>query len=87
MIFCRRAQEGDAPDVDRLDGFRMAGAGSDRLDEGVEVDDDEVDELHVALSELLQMARIVAAREDAGVHVGVERFDSAVEELVEAGQL
>ena len=56
-------------------------------DEGVEVDDDEVDGRDALSLQLGDVLRQVAAGEDAGVDGGMERLDAAVEDLGEAGEL
>jgi len=65
----------------------VPGAGRHGIDKRIEVDDHEVDQLQLPVGKLLQMARLVAAREDPGVHVGVQRLDAAIEHLGEPGQL
>ena len=59
----------------------------DGLDEGVEVDDDEVDRRDALSLQLRHVLRQVAAGEDAAVDDGMERLDAAVEDLGEAGEL
>src|SRR5438128_6500517 len=86
MVLRRRAQQRHTPDVDRLDRLRVAGPGRHRLHEGVEIDDHEIDELQLTLGELLKMTRLVAARQDAGVHVGVQRLYPPIEHLGEPRQ-
>ncbi len=58
-----------------------------RLDEGVEVDDDEVDGRDALALQLLAVRGEVAAGEDAAVDDGVQGLDAAVEDLGEAGEV
>lgn len=51
--------------------------GKDGLAEGVEVDDDNVDQVDVVRIDGLLVRLKVAARENAAVHLGVQRLDAA----------
>ena len=81
-----RTMDGPA-DVDLLDALVGARAGRDGLAERVEVGDDEVERLDAELGELLDVGVEAAVGEDAGVHLGVQRLDAAVEALGEPGQV
>ena len=81
------ADHGGAADVDLLDAGVEAGAGGDRVGEGVEVDDDEVDGRDLELGELGHVLVLAAVGEDAGVDAGVEGLDAALEALGEAGDV
>ena len=87
MVLGRRPQQGHAADIDRLDGLRAAGTRGDGLHEGIEIDHHQVDQLQPAVGELLQMPRLVAARQDAGVDVGVQRLHPPIEHFREPCQL
>src|SRR5438132_179073 len=87
VVLGRRAQQGHAADIDRLDGLRAAGTGGHRLHEGIEIDHHQVDQLQPTFGELLQMPRLVAARQDAGVDIGVQRLHPPIEHFREPCQL
>src|SRR5207302_733143 len=80
-------QQGHAADVDRLDRLRAVGTGGHRLHEGIEIDDHQVDQLQPAVGELLQMPRLVAARQDAGVDIRMQRLHPPIEHFREPCQL
>ncbi len=87
-VLGRRAQEGGAADIDVLQGVLEGDPGLGHgLDEGVEVDGDEVDGRDALSLQLLAVGGEVAAGEDAGVDGGVEGLDAAVEDLGEAGEV
>lgn len=74
-------------DVDLLHALVGRGAGGDGLAERVEVHDDQVERLHAEVLELLLVVGETQVGEDAGVHLGVQRLDPAVQALGEACQL
>jgi len=76
-----------AADVDLLDALVGAGAGGHRLAEGIEVRDHQVERLDTELLELPDVGVEAAVGQDAGVHLGVQRLDPAIEALGEACQL
>ena len=86
MVLRRGAQQRHASDVDRLHRFGVVGAGCDGLDEGVKIDDHEIDQLQLAVGKLLQVARFVASREDPGVHIRVQGLDPAIQHLGKSRQ-
>ena len=55
--------------------------------EGLDVDDDQVDQADPLLDQLLQLFRDVAPGEDAGIDRGVERLDLATDERGDVRQL
>ncbi len=73
-------------DVDRFDGFGRTGTSRDGLDEGVQVDDDEVDQFQLAIGKFLEVARFIAARQDAGVDVRMQGLDPSIQHLREPGE-
>ena len=75
------AEEGRPGHVDELDGLVDGDLVAPHLGrERLDVDDDDVDEPDPLFHELLQLLRPVAAREDAGVDLGVEGPDLAPDE-------
>ncbi len=75
-------------DVDVLDqGLERRGGLRGRLAEGVEIDDHEVDGRDAVAREGLEVAGVIAAREDAAVHERMQRLDAAVHHLGRAGDL
>ena len=64
---------------------RACSRARDRLAERVEVDDDEVDRRDAVRRERRDVRRQVAAREDAAVHLRMQRLHAAVEHLREPG--
>ena len=71
-----------------LEGLVEAGRRlADRLREGVEVDDDEVDLLDVLLGELREVVGLVAAGEQPGEDLRVEGLHPPAEDLVRLGEL
>ncbi len=82
-----RADHGRPADVDLLDALVGGRAGRHGLAEGVQVGDHEVERLDAELRELLDMGLEAAVGEDAGMHLGVQRLDAAVETLGEPGQV
>src|SRR5919204_1228797 len=87
VILGRRTKQRDPTDVDRFDRLGMARPGRNRLTEGIEVDDDQVDQWQLAVGELLEMARLIAARQDAGMHRRMQGLPPAAEQLGESGEL
>ena len=84
----RSGQECDAADVDHLERLVDAvDAGADLGREGLDVDDDEVDQADAVLDELGELRRVVASGEDAGVDGGVEGLDLAADERRDLGQV
>src|SRR4051812_18338167 len=87
MVLRCRANHRRSTDVDLLDALVRRRAARDRLDERIEVDDDEVERLHAEVRELLLVVGLAQVGEDACVHLGVQRLHPAVEALREPGQL
>jgi len=88
MILGRRAHHGRPADVDIFDGLGSGAAGArDRLAEGIQVDDHQVDTVDLMLGQLGGMGGVRAAGQDAGVDARVERLDAAVEDLGKAGDV
>src|SRR4029077_13523275 len=86
VVLRRSPQQRHAADVDRFDGVGMTGAGRDGLDERVEVDDDQIDQFQLAIGKFLEVARFVAARQDARMDVGMQRFHPAIQHLRKPGE-
>ena len=77
-----------AADVDVLDHVVVGGAAARRgLLERVEVHAHEVDELDRVVLGRDHVGRVVAAREQAGVELRVQRLDAAAHDLGEAGEV
>ena len=75
------AEERRARDVDQLDRLVDADVPSaDLRREGLDVDDDEVDEADPVLHQLLQLVRVVPPGEDAGVDRRMKGADLAADE-------
>ena len=78
-VLGRRTQHRGTADIDILDGVLHLHVGlRDRLPERIEVHADHVDKLDIVLLQRLQVFRIVAAGQQAAVHVGVQGLDAAV---------
>ncbi len=86
MIFCCSADHGGAADVDVLDAFGERRALGHGLLERVQIDDQEIDRRDVVGLHRSDMIRIVAARQKAPMHLWVERLESPIHHLGEAGQ-
>ena len=84
VVLGRTAQHRRSADVDILDRLvhRHPFAG-DRLTEGIEIHAHHVDELDAVLPQRFQVVRIVAASQQAAVHLGMERLDTSVADLRE----
>jgi hypothetical protein len=78
MVLRRRADHRRAADVDVLDAGRMVSALRHRLLEGVEVDDQQVDRFDPVRGHRHQMLVIVTQRQQAAMHLRVQRLDPAV---------
>ena len=87
VVLGRGADHGRPTDVDLLDAVLHTGAGGDRVGEGVEVDDDEVEGGDLQLLELAHVVGQAGVGEDAGVDARVQGLDPSVEALGEAGQV
>ena len=87
MILCGRADHGGAADVDLLDAAIEVRAGRYGLTEGVQVDHDELERLHVELRKLVKVIVLAGIRQDAGMNARVQGLDAAFEALREAGEL
>ena len=85
-ILRRTAHHGRAADVDVLDGVfqRAAGLGH-RGFKRVEIDDEQVDGVDAVGFQRGHVLRQVAARQQAAVHLGVQRFHAAIEHFGECG--
>jgi len=82
------AQHGRAADVDVLDGvFERAVGLRDGGFEGVEVDDDEVDEVDAVFLGFVEVLMRVAPAEEAAVDLRVQGLNAAFHDLREAGVL
>ena len=85
------AHHGGAADVDVLDGVVegdvLVCAGGYGLNEGVEVDDDQVKGLDFHVFEGVDVFLLAAVCQDAGVDAGVQGFDAAFEAFGEAGDV
>ena len=78
-VLGRRTQHRGTADIDILDGVLHLHVGlRDRLPERIEVHADHVDKLDLVLLQRFQVFGIVAAGQQAAVHVGVQGLDAAV---------
>ena len=81
-VLGRRTQHRRTADVDVLDGILHLHAGLlDRLTERIEVHADHVDELDMIVFQGFQVLRVVAAGQQAAVHVRVQGLHTAVADL------
>ena len=87
-VLRRRPDHRRAADVDVLDHLGLVDPAARRgLLERVEVHAHEVDELDVVLLGRDHVGGVVAAREQAGVELRVQRLDAAAHDLGEAGEV
>ena len=86
VVLGRRAHHRGPADVDLLDAGVVVRPGGDRVGEGIEVDDDELERLHVQVRDLLEMLGLSRVRQDAGMDPRVQGLDPAFEALREPGQ-
>ena len=87
VILSGRPDHGGPANVDLLDAGVEGGTGSDRIGEGVEVDDDEVDRGRVQLGEPAHVLDLATIGENPGVDAGMEGLDTPLEALGETGDL
>ena len=78
-VLGRSADEGDATDVDLFDDLPFFSAGSQRLLEGVEVHDDQVDGANAMLGDIGIVRAESTAGQDATEDHGVERLHAATQ--------
>ena len=81
------AHHGGAADVDFFDDGVLVCAGGYGLNEGVEVDDDQVKGLNLHVFEGIDVFLLAAVCQDAGVDAGVQGLDAAFEAFGEAGDV
>ena len=74
-------------DVDILDAVFVTGAFVDGRFERVEVDDEQVDRRDAMRLHRVGMFLVAADREQAAMHLGVQRLDPAVHHFGKPGQL
>jgi hypothetical protein len=87
-VLRRRPNQRRPPDVDLLDeGVEPRARVGRRLHEGIQVDDDHVDQPQLVALERLQVVGSATAGEDAGVNRRVQRLDPPVQHFRETGQL
>mmetsp|Transcript_50539 Transcript_50539/g.123252 ORF Transcript_50539/g.123252 Transcript_50539/m.123252 type:complete len:413 (-) Transcript_50539:57-1295(-) len=79
------ADHGGAADVDVLDTHCEVAALLDVLLKGVQVDDEHVDLVDPVVRARLLVLGVAADREEAAVHLGVQRLDAPVHHLGELG--
>jgi hypothetical protein len=85
VVLGRGAHHRRTADVDVLDGVVEGVRLRHRGDEGIQVDAYQVDVAHAMLVHRRDMFGQVAARQDAAVHLGMQRLDPAVEHFRKAG--
>ncbi len=79
--------ERGSADVDQLDRLvQRHGSRTDLRREGLDVDDDEVDQPDALLGQLLELVGRASTSEDAGVDLRIERLDLAAGEWLAVGQ-
>ena len=81
------ADHGGAADVDVLDAGLEVGALRDRRLERIEVDDQEIDRPDAVCAHRRGVVLVVADREQAAMHLGMQRLHAAVHHLGKAGEL
>ena len=87
VVLGRGADHGGAADVDVLDAGREVGALGDGRFERIEIDDEEIDRADAVRLHRARMLAVVADREQAAVHLGMQRLDAAVHHFGKAGEL
>ena len=87
MVLGRRADHRRPADVDILDAIRVARALRDRGFEWIQIDHQDIDGGDPMRRHRRGMRLVVADREQAAMHLGVQRLDAAVHHLREAGEL
>ncbi len=87
VILGRGADHGRAADVDILDAGFEIGALRDRCLERIEADDEEIDRADAVRAHRGGVIRVVAHREQAAMHLGMQRLHPAVHHFGKAGQL
>ena len=85
VVLRRRANHRRAADVDVLDTRGGIGASGDGFFERIEIDDDEVDVLDAVRGHRLDVRGGVAQRQDAAVHLRVQRLHPSVHHLGKVG--
>jgi len=87
MIFRRGADHRRAADVDILDAVLFAGALVHGRLERIEVDHEQIDWRDVVILHRLCVFGVVADRQQAAMHLGVQRLDPPVHHLRKPGEL
>jgi hypothetical protein len=86
VVFCRGTHHRRAADVDVLDGVVQRVRLRHGLHERIEVDADQVDVTQLMLVHGRHMRVVVAHCQDAGVDLGMQRLDAAIEHFRKAGE-
>ncbi len=81
------AHHGRPADVDILDAGGVVGAARDRLLERIEIDHEQVDRRDAVRFRRLLVRVVVAHREQAAMHLGMQRLHPPVHHLRKAGQV
>src|SRR5215467_13728424 len=85
MIFCRGADKGHASNVNVLNGVGISDSGfGDRFFKWIEVDRDQIDVVPAKIERLF-MVFFGGAGEESAMDRGVQRFDSATQDLWRPG--
>ncbi len=87
MVLRRGADHRGAADVDVLDAVFVTGAFVDGRLERVEVDHQQVDRRDAVRLHRIGMLLVVADREQAAMHLGMQRLDPAVHHFGKAGEV
>ena len=87
MVLGGRSDHRRAADVDVLDRLVVGGALRDGRLERIEVDHHEVDGADLVLLHRRLVRGVVAHREQAAMHLGMQRLDPAVHHLRKAGEI
>ena len=87
VVLRRRADHRRPADVDVLDAIVVLGVLRDRRFERIEIDDEKIDRCDAMRAHRGRMFGVVADREQAAVHLGVQRLDAAVHHFGKAGEV
>jgi hypothetical protein len=88
VVFCGASKHGRATDINLLECFFQGHSGPLRRRlEGVQVHDNEIDRFDLVGLGLALVLGVFAQIKQAAMHFGVERFDTAIQDFREAGEL
>ena len=87
VVLCRRPDHRGTADVDILDAVLVTRAFVDGRLERIEVDHQQIDRRDAVRLHRLGMFLVVADREQAAMHLGMQRLDPAVHHFGKAGEV